>query len=249
MSRKDLNSDGALVLLSGGQDSATCLAWALDRYRHVETIGFEYGQTHSIEMSVRQAVRSKTAALRPEWRQRLQNDHVFDAGIIGAISKSSLTGAAEVSFRDQGLPDTFVPGRNLVFLTLAAALAYRSGLKHIVTGVCETDYSGYPDCRDNTIKAMQVAVGLGTEAQFVFHTPLMWLDKDQTWRLAYALGGEAFIQIIREETHTCYKGDRVHFHEWGFGCGECAACALRASGWEAFTKYRSEAHVQPVELR
>lgn len=242
MSTIRLDREGALVLLSGGQDSATCLAWALDRYQHVETIGFHYGQVHAIEMSVRHTVRSKVAGVRHGWRDRLGEDHVYDAGVIGAVSRSRLTGSAEAVIRSDNLPDTFVPGRNLVFLTLAAALAYRRGLKHIVTGVCETDYSGYPDCRDDTIKALQVAVNLGTEAPFVFQTPLMWVDKAGTWSLAQRLGGKELVEIIREDTHTCYVGDRIHFHEWGFGCGECPACQLRASGWATFSADLTSGH-------
>lgn len=234
MQSNRLDRDSALVVFSGGQDSATCLAWALSRFRVVETIGFHYGQVHEVEMTVRHAVRERMKAVKPEWAPRLGEDHVFDAGVIGQISQSALTGASEAVLRSEGLPDTFVPGRNLIFLTLAAALAYRRGIKHIVTGVCETDFSGYPDCRDDTIKALQVAVNLGTEAPFVIHTPLMWIDKAETWGIAAELGGADLISIIREDTHTCYKGDRTHLHEWGYGCDECPACQLRSSGWRKF---------------
>lgn len=235
-----VNEQGALVLFSGGQDSATCLAWALERYDHVETIGFQYGQVHAVEMSVRTTVREQIAALSPSWTKRLGVDHVHDATVIGQISQCRLTGSTEVMLRNQHLPDTFVPGRNLVFLILAAALAYRRGLKHLVCGVCETDYSGYPDCRDNTIKALQGAVNLGTETDFEFHTPLMWKNKAQTWDMARDLGGVKLVQVIQRETHTCYVGNRTDQHEWGFGCGICPACQLRARGWERYSASLSE---------
>ena len=234
MQSNELDRTAALVVFSGGQDSATCLAWALDKFEHVETVGFHYGQVHDIEMTVRGTVRDRISALKPAWRTKLGEDHVFDAGVLGQISKTRLTGSSETLLRSEGLPDTFVPGRNLVFLTLAAALAYRRGSKHIVTGVCETDFSGYPDCRDDTIKALQVAVNLGTEAPFVIHTPLMWIDKAQTWALAAELGGESLLRIIQRETHTCYRGERSHLQEWGYGCGQCPACQLRANGWERY---------------
>ena len=217
MKTNPLNRNGALVVFSGGQDSATCLAWALERFDHVETVGFSYGQVHNIEMEVRGTVRDKTSALKRHWRSRLADDHVYDAGVIGQISQSPLTG-----------------GRNLLFLTLSAALAYRRGLKHLITGVCETDFSGYPDCRDDTIKALQVAINLGTDAPFVIHTPLMWMDKAQTWELAQELGGDELVHVIQQETHTCYRGDRTQLHEWGYGCGECPACVLRSNGWDRF---------------
>jgi len=234
MSSESLNRSGALVAFSGGQDSATCLAWALDNFDHVETVGFRYGQVHDIEMSVRQSVREQIASLKENWCSRLSDDHVYDAAVIADISQSPLTGGSEAILRSENLPDTFVPGRNLLFLTMSAALAYRRGLKPIITGVCETDFSGYPDCRDDTIKALQVAINLGTEARFVIHTPLMWLDKAQTWALAEQLGGDALVGVIRRETHTCYRGDRTHFHDWGYGCGDCPACVLRSSGWKKF---------------
>lgn len=229
-----LNRNGALVVFSGGQDSATCLAWALDRFDHVETVGFNYGQVHHIEMAVRHKVRDETVALNRNWHSRLGDDHVYDAGIIGQISQSPLTGAAAALIRSENLPDTFVPARNLLFLTLSAALAYRRGLKHIVTGVCETDFSGYPDCRDDTIKALQVAINLGTDVPFVIHTPLMWMDKAQTWALAQELGGDELVRVIQRETHTCYRGDRTQLHVWGYGCGECPSCVLRSQGWARF---------------
>ena len=234
MKVNQLNRNGALVVFSGGQDSATCLVWALDRFDHVETVGFHYGQVHDVEMSVRHAVRDKTAALNEGWRRRLGDDHVYDAGIIGQISQSPLTGGAAAVLRSENLPDTFVPGRNLVFLTLSAGLAYRRGLKHIITGVCETDFSGYPDCRDDTIKALQVAINLGTDVPFVIHTPLMWMDKAQTWALAHELGGDELVRVIQRETHTCYQGNRTQLHDWGYGCGECPACVLRSNGWSRY---------------
>jgi len=236
-----LDAGNALVVFSGGQDSATCLAWALDRFSYLETVGYAYGQTHAIEMTVRQTVREKVSSVHPEWASRLGNDHVFDAGIIQSISESQLTGATRSLLRSESLPDTFVPGRNLIFLTLAAALAYRIGAKHIVTGVCETDFSGYPDCRDDTIKALQVAINLGTDARFVIHTPLMWIDKAGTWNLAHELGGSDLVEIVRRETHTCYRGDRSQLHAWGYGCGECPACSLRAKGWQRFSEGRRAA--------
>lgn len=234
-----VNDDGtgersALVVFSGGQDSATCLAWALDRFDRVETLGFQYGQVHHVEMSVRQSVRDAISALKPEWTERLGIDHVYDAGVIGQIGQSTLTGTSETKLRTTGLPATFVPGRNLAFLTLAAALAYRRGSKHIITGVCETDFSGYPDCRDDAIKAVQLAVNLGMDARFVIHTPLMWIDKAASWELAFDLGGHRLVEVINEKTHTCYVGDRSDRHAWGFGCGQCDACKLRASGWDKY---------------
>lgn len=238
MKTNELDHQGAVVLFSGGQDSATCLAWALDRYDRVETIGFKYGQTHAIEMTVRNTIREKFAQLKPEWALRLGEDHVYDAAVIGEISHCALTGATETLLRNERLPDTFVPGRNLVFLMLAAALAYRRGLRHIITGVCETDFSGYPDCRDDTIKALQVAVNLGTEANFVIHTPLMWIDKAQTWMMADEIGSDALLEIIQRDTHTCYRGDRTNLHEWGYGCGHCPACQLREKGWDLFSRCR-----------
>ncbi len=229
-----MNNDKALVLFSGGQDSTTCLAWALDRFAHVETVGFDYGQRHAIEL----AVRPRTlAALREEfapWAQRLGEDHRLDLGVLGRVSETALTRDTEIAMQANGLPNTFVPGRNLVFLAFSAAIAYRRGLKHLVTGVCETDYSGYPDCRDDTIKAMQVALSLGMNTRFVLHTPLMWIDKAQTWAMARELGGEALVDLVREETHTCYQGDRTHRHEWGYGCESCPACELRAEGYRRF---------------
>ena len=229
------DSEDALVLFSGGQDSATCLVWALGRFRRVETLGFDYGQRHRIELDCRARFRAGLAAVLPELAPRLGEDHTVALDALGRISDTALTREAEISMRADGLPNTFVPGRNIVFLTFAAALAYRRGLRHIVAGMCETDYSGYPDCRDDTIKALQVALNLGMERRFVLHTPLMWLDKAATWELARDLGGAALVDLIREETHTCYLGTRAERHDWGYGCGTCPACELRRKGWERFT--------------
>ena len=228
------NQDSALVLLSGGQDSATCLAWALDRFPHVETLGFDYGQRHRVELSLRPTLRDGLAALDPAWATRLGEDHTLSLDALGALSDTALTRETEIAMQADGLPNTFVPGRNLLFLTLAAALAYRRGLRHIVGGMCETDFSGYPDCRDDTIKALQVALNLGMNRRFVLHTPLMWIDKAETWRLAQRLGGDALVRLIVEHTHTCYRGERGAMHPWGHGCGTCPACELRAAGWEGF---------------
>jgi 7-cyano-7-deazaguanine synthase len=225
----------AIVLFSGGQDSTTCLAYALENFEYVETIGFDYGQRHRIELDQRGKLRSKIVKIRAAWMARLGEDHVVDLAVLGAISATAMTREIAIAFDDKGLPNTFVPGRNLLFLTFAAALAYRRGLKHIVGGMCETDFSGYPDCRDDTIKAMQVALNLGMESRFVLDTPLMWLNKAETWRLAERLGGQALIDLILEDTHTCYLGTRGDRHEWGYGCGQCPACVLRAEGWR---KYR-----------
>lgn len=229
-----MNNDSALVLFSGGQDSTTCLAWALERFQHVETVGFDYGQRHRIELDVRAPIRAAICRDLPHWATRLGDDHSLNLSVLGQISDTALTRDVAITMQANGLPNTFIPGRNLVFLTFAAALAYRRGTKHLVTGVCETDYSGYPDCRDDTIKAMQLALNLGMDTRFVLHTPLMWIDKAATWRLAETLGGERLIALIRDETHTCYNGDRFNRHAWGFGCGECPACQLRAEGYQRF---------------
>jgi 7-cyano-7-deazaguanine synthase len=230
---KDLNT-GALVLFSGGQDSATCLAWALDRFDQVETIGFDYGQRHRIELDCRDSIRKGLAALNPRWAQRLGDDHTIDLAVLGQISDTALTRDVGIEMTEAGLPNTFVPGRNLVFLTFATTLAYRRGLKHVVGGMCETDYSGYPDCRDDTIKALQVALNLGMDKRFVLETPLMWIDKAETWRLAERLGGQALVNLILKESHTCYLGERGTRHPWGFGCGTCPACELRADGYRRY---------------
>ncbi|MFG1398104.1 7-cyano-7-deazaguanine synthase QueC [Roseixanthobacter pseudopolyaromaticivorans] len=234
-----ITPDGALVLFSGGQDSTTCLAWALERFARVETLGFDYGQRHRVELDARQKLRPALSALNPAWAERLQEDHTLSLDALAAVSDTALTRDVEISMGANGLPNTFVPGRNIVFLTFAAALAYRRGLRHIVGGMCETDFSGYPDCRDDTIKAIQVALNLGMDSRFVLHTPLMWIDKAQTWALAAQLGGPALVDLIVEETHTCYLGTRGARHDWGHGCGTCPACELRAQGYYRFAATRS----------
>ena len=227
-----MGGEGALVLYSGGQDSATCLAWALERYERVETIGFDYGQRHRVELECRTDLIAGLRAQFPAWSERLGQDHALRLDALAEISQTALTSDMEFRLAEDGLPNTFVPGRNLIFLTFAAALAYRRGLKRIVTGVCETDYSGYPDCRDDTIKAMQVALSLGLDRRLVLETPLMWRDKAQTWALAQRLGGEALVELIRVRSHSCYAGERTHEYAWGFGCGACPACDLRSAGWD-----------------
>ena len=225
----------ALVLFSGGQDSATCLAWALARYAHVETIGFDYGQRHRVELDWRLTFLANLRTAFPEWAPRLGDDHVLDLGLLGQISDTALTQERKITFEKSGLPNTFVPGRNLLFFTFAAAIAYRRGISVLVGGMCETDYSGYPDCRDDTLKSLQVTLGLGLDQRFVIETPLMWIDKAQTWAMAHRLGGQALVDLIVEETHTCYQGDRTQRHAWGYGCGACPACELRAAGWARYT--------------
>jgi 7-cyano-7-deazaguanine synthase len=227
-------SEGALVLFSGGQDSATCLAWALTRFDAVETIGFDYGQRHRVELDCRARIATRLKAESPEWGKRLGADHMIDLSVLGQISETALTRHSAIAFAESGLPNTFVPGRNLLFFTFAAATGYRRGLRHLVGGMCETDYSGYPDCRDDTLKALQVTLSLGMDRRFVIHTPLMWRDKRATWELAHDLGGDALVELIREESHSCYLGERGQRHDWGYGCGECPACDLRRKGWEAF---------------
>jgi len=229
-----MTQEKALVLFSGGQDSATCLAWALDRFAQVETIGFDYGQRHKIELEIRDAFRTALLAARPEWQAKLGPDHLIRLDALGQVSDTALTSETTIAFNADGLPNTFVPGRNIIFLSFAAAIAYRRGIKHIVGGMCETDYSGYPDCRDDTIKALQVALNLGMDRRFVLETPLMWLDKAATWRLAENLGGASLVEALLEHTHSCYLGDRSQRHEWGYGCGTCPACDLRAKGWAAY---------------
>lgn len=229
----------ALVLFSGGQDSTTCLAHALERYERVETVGFDYGQRHSVEMQARSVVLAQMRDRFPDWAPFLGQDHVLSLDVLGQIGGSSLTEDTAIALQADGLPNTFVPGRNLLFLTLAGALAYRRGLQVLVTGVCETDFSGYPDCRDDTIKAMQVALNLGLAQRLRIETPLMWIDKAATWQLAETLGGAALVELIVEDTHTCYEGERGQRHDWGYGCGHCPACALRARGWEGYRAQRA----------
>lgn len=228
----------ALVLFSGGQDSTTCLAWALDRYLEVETIGFDYGQRHSVELECRTNVLAKLRAGFPKWGGKLGQDHMLDLSLLGQISDTALTKGKAIEMEKNGLPNTFVPGRNLLFFAFAATVAYRRGLEVLVGGMCETDYSGYPDCRDNTLKALQVALSLGVAAPMVIDTPLMWVDKAGTWQLAEALGGTDFVELVRNETHTCYMGDHETMHPWGYGCGSCPACELRKKGHESYTKDR-----------
>jgi 7-cyano-7-deazaguanine synthase len=232
----------ALVLFSGGQDSTACLAYALQKFAHVETVGFDYGQRHSIELVQRSVVIQELRETFPLWATKLGDDHMLDLAVLGKVSETSLTRDTAFKMEQSGLPNTFVPGRNLLFLTLAAAVAYRRDLQVIVTGVCETDFSGYPDCRDDTMKAMQLALSLGMDERFLIDTPLMWIDKAATWQMTQDLGaasgvaggGQQLIDLVVEHTHTCYLGDRVHRHDWGYGCGTCPACELRARGWEKF---------------
>ena len=231
-------TDSALVLFSGGQDSSVCLAWALDRHGRVETVGFDYGQRHAAELVARVRVREQMALGFPAWAERLGEDHLIDIRSFGAIGETALTSERAIEVTARGLPSTFVPGRNLVFLTYAAALADRRGLAHLVGGMCETDYSGYPDCRRDTLDALQTALNLGMDQGFVVETPLMRLSKAETWAMAEGLGGEALVEVIVEESHTCYLGDRSHRHAWGYGCGTCPACELRARGWR---EWRGEA--------
>ena len=232
------NPERALVLFSGGQDSSTCLAWALQRYAHVETLGFDYGQRHAVELACRPVVLDALRAAFPHWSARLGPDHLLDLRTLGQISDTALTQTRAIELQATGLPNTFVPGRNLLFLAYAAALAYRRGSSVLVAGMCETDYSGYPDCRDLTIKAMQLALSLGLDTRLQIETPLMWLDKAATWALAQQLGGSALVELIRRETHTCYLGIRGELHDWGHGCGSCPACELRRRGWQAFEAAR-----------
>ena len=231
-----ISPDTALVLFSGGQDSTVCLAWALERYSRVETVGFDYGQRHAIELAVRRPIRDGIAALRPDWAVRLGDDHVVKLDALAAISDTALTRDMAIEMGGNGLPTTFVPGRNLIFLTFAGALAYRRGARHLVAGMCETDYSGYPDCRDDTIKAMQVALSLGMDRRVVLHTPLMWIDKAGTFAMAREIGGKPLLDLVIEQTHSCYLGDRTHRHDWGYGCGTCPACKLRADGFKRFVE-------------
>lgn len=224
-------ADSAVVLFSGGQDSTVCLAWALERFARVETVGFDYRQRHAVELAVRPRIRARLVQLSEKWRKRLGDDHIVPVEALAAISETALTRDMAIEISEAGLPTTFVPGRNLVFFSFAGALAYRRGIKHLVAGMCETDFSGYPDCRDDTVKAMQLALTLGMGRRFVIHTLLMWIDKSATFAMAQQIGGEPLIEILLAETHTCYLGDRTQRHAWGFGCGTCPACRLRADGY------------------
>jgi 7-cyano-7-deazaguanine synthase len=228
--------DAALVLFSGGQDSTVCLAWALERFARVETVGFDYRQRHAVELKVRPRIRERLPAIAEQWAPRLGDDHLIRIDALADISETALTRDVAIEISASGLPTTFVPGRNLIFLSFAGALAYRRGIRHLVAGMCETDFSGYPDCRDDTIKAMQVALTLGLDRRLTIHTPLMWIDKAGTFALAQSIGGEPLIDLLLAETHTCYLGDRDHRHDWGFGCGACPACRLRAEG---FAKWKA----------
>ncbi|HWB48283.1 MAG TPA: 7-cyano-7-deazaguanine synthase QueC [Stellaceae bacterium] len=227
-------AEPALVLFSGGQDSTTCLAWALARFAAVETIGFDYGQRHRVELDCRGRIVARLRREFPDWGGRLGVDHLIDLSVLGRVSETALTRDSAIVFAASGLPNTFVPGRNLLFFTFAAATGYRRGLRHLVGGMCETDYSGYPDCRDDTLKSLQATLSLGMDHRFVIHTPLMWRDKKATWELARALGGDALVELVRTESHSCYLGDRARLRPWGYGCGTCPACDLRRKGWEAF---------------
>ncbi|MBI05803.1 MAG: 7-cyano-7-deazaguanine synthase QueC [Rhodospirillaceae bacterium] len=224
----------ALVLFSGGQDSTTCLAWALEQYIQVETIGFDYGQRHSVELECRPRILDRIKDDFPNWRDKLGQDQMIDISVLGEISETALTRDTAIQMEENGLPSTFVPGRNLIFLTMAGAVAYRRAAKHIVGGMCETDFSGYPDCRDDALKAMQLALNIGMDGRFVIDSPLMWINKSQTWQLAEQLGGSELVSLILEDTHSCYFGDRTNRHEWGYGCAACPACDLRKSGYQEY---------------
>ena len=224
----------ALVMFSGGQDSATCLAWALENYSFVETVGFTYHQKHSVELKCRKSVLQKIGSIRSNWSERLADDHVIDLSIISELGESALTRDMEIKMMENGLPSTFVPGRNLFFFLAAGVLMYRRGISVLVAGMCETDFSGYPDCRDETIKAMQNALNMGLEKPLLIETPLMWIDKSQTWKMAKDLGGQNLVDLIVEETHTCYRGERSEKYDWGYGCDNCPACELRKNGYRKF---------------
>ena len=229
-------NQSALVLFSGGQDSTTCLAWALEKYKIVETIGFTYNQRHKVELGCRKIVLKKMKNLHTDWNHKLQEDHLIDLSVISSLGNTALTSDMEIKMLENGLPNTFVPGRNIFFFVTAASIAYRRNISVLIAGMCETDFSGYPDCRNNTIKAIQLAVNLGLDNDLNIQTPLMWLTKSKTWELAKKIGGDNFINLIIDETHTCYKGDRSVRHNWGFGCGTCPACVLRKSGFDEFLK-------------
>ncbi len=223
----------ALVLFSGGQDSTTCLAWALNRYRQVYTVGFDYGQRHAVELECRAGIRERLPTIA-DWKGSLMADRLVRLDFLPALVESALTSEDAIEVAESGLPTTFVPGRNLLFLTVAAALAHGLGVRHLVGGMCETDFSGYPDCRDDTIKSLQVTLNLGMDGRFVIETPLMWLDKAGTWALAESLGGQPLVDLVRRDTHTCYLGDRTTENDWGWGCGSCPACEIRRDGYRAF---------------
>lgn len=232
-------SANAVVMFSGGQDSTVCLAWALERFERVETVGFDYRQRHRIELECRLEVLASLSRQFPAWADKLGEDHVLDLGVLGDVSDTALTRDQEIVQSEQGLPSTFVPGRNLIFLSFAAAIAYRRGASALVGGMCETDFSGYPDCRRETMDAMQKTLTLGLDAPVSIETPLMYIDKSDTWKMAHGLGGDALVELILEQTHTCYLGDRSQRHEWGYGCGACPACELRAAGWRNYQRGKS----------
>jgi 7-cyano-7-deazaguanine synthase len=232
-----MNTNAALVLFSGGQDSTTCLAWALTRFGRVETVGFDYGQRHRTELDARVRVLAAIRARFPDWSEKLWDDHVLSLDVLKQIGGTALIDATKIEMGADGLPTTFVPGRNVMFLTAAAALGYRRGIADLVGGMCETDFSGYPDCRDKTVAAVAEALTLALARRVTVHTPLMWIDKAATWSLAEDLGGPALVDLIREETVTCYEGDRTQQHDWGYGCGVCPACDLRAKG---YAKYKAK---------
>jgi len=240
----DVSPDTALVLFSGGQDSTACLAWALTRFARVETVGFHYNQRHAVELDMRPKLRAGIAALKTDWRARLGDDHLIRIDALAEIGDTALTSDMAIEIAENGLPTTFVPARNLVFLSFAGALAYRRGSAHLVAGMCETDYSGYPDCRDETIKAMEKALLLGLDRSLTVHTPLMWIDKAATFALAEELGGRGFLDLVIEDSHSCYLGDRTHRHDWGYGCGDCPACRLRAQGFATYLTRRNPTATQ-----
>jgi 7-cyano-7-deazaguanine synthase len=229
-----ISSEQAIVLFSGGQDSTTCLAWALGQFARIDTVAFDYRQRHAVELTCREAIIAALAERFPAWAARLGEHHLVDLDLLSRLGETALTADVAITQATGGLPTTFVPGRNLLFLTVAAIVARRRDIRHIVGGMCETDYSGYPDCRDDAIKAMQLALNRGMDATFVIHTPLMWLDKAATWRLAEDLGGAPLVELITEHTHSCYRGDRRIRHPWGYGCDACPACALRRRGYEGY---------------
>ena len=232
-----MTKTSAIVLFSGGQDSTICLAHALARFDRVETVGFDYGQRHSVEMECRPKIIAALKKTFPQWAEKLGDDHVGDVSVLADISETAMASETEIEIAENGLPNTFVPGRNLMFLTLAGAIAWRRGITTLVGGMCETDYSGYPDCRRGTMDAQELTLARGMDRPYQIETPLMWLDKAETWELAHTLGGDALVELVIEETHTCYLGDREHRHPWGYGCGTCPACELRANGYE---KWRAQ---------
>lgn len=234
-----LSDDAALVLFSGGQDSATCVAWALSRFARVETLGFAYGQRHSVELDGRPAFLTRLKEIMPDAAARLGADHVLDLSLLAAIGGTAMTEQSAIGMGRGGLPTTFVPGRNLMFFVAAAALAWRRGIRHLVGGMCETDYSGYPDCRNETLQTLARAINLGTDENFVIDTPLMHVDKAGTFAMARELGGAALLDHVIENTHSCYRGDRTHRHAWGYGCNDCPACDLRRNGYEKFSGAQS----------